>query len=88
MPALTRKAKRRHFDSQEEEEGSENEAVVGILDRRAARRQAAQEAERELQRQQVRFTVSPVFLALLISEHSLLTTRTPLTRMINPCHVD
>ena len=53
MPALTRKAKRRHFDPQEEEEGSENEAVVGILDRRAARRQAAQEAEKERQRQQV-----------------------------------
>jgi len=55
MPALTRKANRRHFDSQEEEEGSDNEGMVGILARRAARRQAARE---EPQRQQVRFTPS------------------------------
>jgi len=58
MPALTRKAKRRHFDSLEEDEGSDNEGTVGILAQRAARRQAAREAEREAQRQQVCFTTS------------------------------
>jgi len=58
MPALTRKAKCRHFDSLEEEEGSDNEGVVGILAQRAARRQAAREVEREPQRQQVHFTTS------------------------------
>ena len=31
MPALTHKAKRRHFDSLEEEEGPDNEGMVGIL---------------------------------------------------------
>ena len=58
MPALTRKANRRHFDSEEEEEGSDNEGMVGILARRAARRQAARE---EPQRPQVRFTTIWLF---------------------------
>jgi hypothetical protein len=60
MPALTRKAKRRHFD---EDEGSDHEGVVGILAQRAARREATREAEREPQRQQVRL-ISPLFFAI------------------------
>ena len=43
MPALTRKANHWHFDSEEEEEGSDNEGMVGILARHATRCQAAQE---------------------------------------------
>ena len=58
MPPLTRKANRWHFDSEEEEEGSDNEGMVGILARRAARRQAARE---EPQRPQVRFTTIWLF---------------------------
>jgi hypothetical protein len=63
MPALTRKAKRRHFASPEEEEGSDNEGMVGILAQRAARRQATREAdgEHQLEPQQVRFTISSYF---------------------------
>jgi len=59
MPALTRKAKRRHADSLEDEEGSNDEAVVGILAQRAARRQAAREAERLAQ--QVRLGITSFF---------------------------
>jgi hypothetical protein len=45
MPALTRRAKRRLIESLEDEEGSGDEVRVGILAQRAARRQAAREAE-------------------------------------------
>lgn len=45
MPALTRRAKRRLAESLEDDEGSGDEAVVGILTQRAARRQAVREAE-------------------------------------------
>ena len=55
MPALTRKAKRQHFDSLDEEDGSDNEGMVGILAQCAARCQAARE---EPQQQQVRFMMS------------------------------
>jgi hypothetical protein len=55
MPALTRRAKRRHADSLDEGEGSDDEIVVGILAQRAARRQAAREQEREPQ--QVRLAI-------------------------------
>ena len=55
MPALTRKAKRRHFDSLDKEDGSDNEGVVGVLAQCAARRQAARE---EPQQQQVHFMTS------------------------------
>ena len=65
MPALTRKAKRRHFDTPEEEDGSDNEGMVGILAQRAARRQATRDAEREHQPQQVRFAISLYFSCIV-----------------------
>ena len=43
MPALTRKAKRRHFESEEEGNSSDNEGEGGILAQRAARRLAARQ---------------------------------------------
>ena len=51
MPALTRKAKRRHFESEEEGNSSDNEGEGGILAQRAARRLAAQIAHDEAQQQ-------------------------------------
>ena len=54
MPALTQKAKRRHFDSEEEGNDSDNEGEGGILAQRAARRLAAQVAHEELQQQAAR----------------------------------
>jgi len=59
MPALTRKSKRRLEDS-EEEDKSDGEPVMGILEQRAARRQAAEEAAREAQ--QVRLTIFLLFI--------------------------
>ena len=86
MPALTRKTKRRHADSPEEED-SDDEMVVGILAQRSARRQAAQEAEREPQ--QVRVAILHLFLALLITHPSPRpTTLIPVTRTIKTCHVN
>jgi len=59
MPALTRKSKRRLEDSEEEDE-SDGEPVMGILEQRAARRQTAEEAAREAQ--QVRLTIALLFV--------------------------
>ena len=59
MPVLTRKSKRRLEDSEEEDE-SDGEPVMGILEQRAARRQAAEEAAREAQ--QVRLTIVSLFV--------------------------
>ena len=51
MPTLTRKAKRRHFESEEEGNSSDNEGEGGILAQRAARWLAAQIAHDEAQQQ-------------------------------------
>lgn len=59
MPALTRKSKRQLEDA-EEEDKSDGEPVIGILEQRAARRQAAEEAAREAQ--QVRLTIVVLFI--------------------------
>ena len=54
MPALTRRAKQRTPEDLEDEEGSGDEIVTGILAQCAARRrQAAGEAAERVQRDQV-----------------------------------
>ena len=54
MPALTRKAKHRYFESEEEGNGSDNKGEGGILAQCAARRLAAWIAHKEAQQQAAR----------------------------------
>lgn len=72
MPALTRKSKRQLEDSEEEDE-SDGEPVMGILEQRAARRQA----------QQVRLTIA-ICLSYLHGLSPLPTILVPVTRIIQP----
>ena len=59
MPALMRKSKCQLEDA-EEEDKSDGEPVMGILEQCAARRQATEEAAREAQ--QVRLTIVLLFI--------------------------